>query len=256
MHLRKTEAVVVQCTDFGEADLIVTLYTSELGKIRCIAKGARKSKRRFMNTLQPLSYIRVVFAEGRGGLVRIDQADIIQPFFRISEDIFKVLCGFYWMELISEMTVEREANVGLFCHLIRSLEMLDEMTPRDEELRFFELRLLDLLGYRPRLSECTVCSQNIAMERTHWFSFRHGGVVCLKCRDRTPGAIPVSEETVRAMETVIDMESDAVRGIEFSLTARSESKKILPRFIQYQLGKGLKSLRVMEEIERAWGETV
>ncbi|MCJ7547532.1 MAG: DNA repair protein RecO, partial [Deltaproteobacteria bacterium] len=98
MQLRKTDAVVIYRADFGESDLLVTLYTPDLGQVKGIAKGAKRSKRRFVNNLQPFSYIRILFAEGRGGLIRLDEADMIQPFFRISEDISKVLYGSYFLE--------------------------------------------------------------------------------------------------------------------------------------------------------------
>ena len=121
MQLRKTDAVVIHRVDFKESDLIVTLYTADLGKVTGIAKGAKRSKRRFVNNLQPFSYIRIVFSEGRGGLIRLDEADMILPLFRISEDISKILYGSYFLEMVKEMTGEKEANPQLFDLLVRSL---------------------------------------------------------------------------------------------------------------------------------------
>jgi len=247
--LRKTDAVVIQCADYGESDIIVTLYTHDFGKIRGIAKGAKRSKRRFVNNLQPFSYIRVIFSEARGGLIRIDQADIIHPFFRIGENIFKILYGSYFLELVKEMTGERESNPQLFGLLAAFLAVLNDSIPREEYLRIFELRILDLLGYRPRLMECTICSQKVSFGEGALFSYRHGGVVCKGCQVKARGAVPICAATLKAMQMAMEMDLGEVEGVRFPSEVLSESSQILPRFIQYQLGKGLKSLRVLEEIK-------
>jgi DNA repair protein RecO (recombination protein O) len=249
MQLRKTDAVVIHRTDFGESDLIVTLYTADLGKVKGIAKGAKRSKRRFVNNLQPFSYIRICFAEGRGGLIRVDEADMIRPFFRISEDISRVLYGSYFLEMVREMTGEKESNPLLFELLVTVLTVLNDSSPREEYLRVFELRFLDLVGYRPRVTECSMCNQIIPSIDGAWFSFRHGGAVCEECHIHAQGAVAISGETLQAIEQVIRMDLATIKGVRFSPRVLAEGREILPRFVQHQLGKGLRSLRVMEEVQ-------
>jgi DNA repair protein RecO (recombination protein O) len=239
MHLRKTDAVVIHRLDFKESDLIVTLYTADLGKVTGIAKGAKRSKRRFVNNLQPFSYIRILFSEGRGGLIRLDEADMIQPLFRISEDISKVLYGSYFLEMVKEMTGEKESNPQLFELLVNFLTLLNDAPPREEYPRVFELRLM----------ECTICGKKPLSGEGTFFSYRHGGVVCRRCQVNARGAVAISEETIQAMERVLGMDLAEVEGIHLSPLVLAEGKEILPRFVQHQLGKGLKSLRVMEAIQ-------
>ena len=249
MQLRKTDAVVIYRADFGESDLLVTLYTPDLGKVKGIAKGAKRSKRRFVNNLQPFSYIRVLFAEGRGGLIRVDEADMIQPFFRISDDISKVLYGSYFLEMVKEMTGEKEANPPLFELVVTFLTLLNDAPVREEYPRVFELRFLDLLGYRLRVTECSICNEQLPLADGAWFSFRHGGAVCQGCHINAQGAVAISGETLQAMEQALMMDLAGVEGIRFSPQVLAEGREILPRFVQHQLGKGLKSLRVMEEVQ-------
>ncbi|MBN1255644.1 MAG: DNA repair protein RecO [Deltaproteobacteria bacterium] len=251
MHLRKTDGVVLHRTDFKESDLIITLYTADLGKVSGIAKGAKRSKRRFVNNLQPFSYIRIVYSEGRGGLIRLDEADMIQPFFRISEDISKVLYGSYFLEMVKEMTGEKESNLQLFELLVTFLSLLNDSPLREEYPRIFELRFLDLLGYRPRLTECSICNQILPPDNDAWFSYRHGGAVCKRCQVNARGAIAISGETLRAMERALGMDLAEAEEIRFTPLVLAEGKDIFPRFVQYQLGKGLKSLRVMEAVQGA-----
>jgi len=248
MRLRKTDGVVIHRIDFKESDLIVTLYTADLGKVTGIAKGAKRSKRRFVNKLQPFSYIRIVFSEGRGGLIRLDEADMIRPFFRISEDISKVLYGSYFLEMVKEMTGEKESNPQLFELLVTFLSLLNDSPPREEYPRIFELRFLDLLGYRPRLTECSICSQRLSPTDGAWFSYRHGGSICERCQINARGAVAISGATLQAMEMALGMDIAEVEGVQFSPQVLAEGKEILPRFVQHQLGKALKSLRVMEAV--------
>lgn len=248
MHLRKTDGVVIHRIDFKESDLIVTLYTADLGKVTGIAKGAKRSKRRFVNKLQPFSYIRIVFSEGRGGLIRLDEADMIRPFFRISEDISKVLYGSYFLEMVKEMTGEKEPNPQLFELLVTFLTLLNDSPPREEYPRIFELRFLDLLGYRPRLTECSICNQILPPDDGAWFSYRHGGSICKRCQINARGAVAISGATLQAMEMALGMDIAEVEGVQFSPQVLAEGKEILPRFVQHQLGKALKSLRVMEAV--------
>ena len=249
MHLNKTDAVVIHRVDFGESDLIVTLYTADLGKVKGIAKGAKRSKRRFVNNLQPFSYIRIVFSEGRGGLIRLDEADMIQPLFRISEDISKVLHGSYFLEMVKEMTGEKESNPQLFDLLVTFLTLINDFPPREEYPRVFELRVLDLLGYRPRVTECSICNQMFPPADGAWFSHRHGGAVCQGCHMNAQGAVAISGATLQAMEQAMRMDLAELKGIRFSPQVLAEGREIIPRFVQHQLGKGLKSLRVMEEVQ-------
>jgi DNA repair protein RecO (recombination protein O) len=249
MHLRKTDGVVIHRRDFRESDLIVTLYTADLGKVTGIAKGAKRSKRRFVNNLQPFSYIRIVFSEGRGGLIRLDEADMIQPLFRISEDISKVLYGSYFLEMVKEMTGEKESNPKLFELLVTFLTVLNDSPPREEYPRVFELRFLDLMGYRPRLMECTICGKKTLSADGAFFSYRHGGVVCKRCQVNARGGVAISGETIQTMERIMGMDLAEVKGVQFSPLVLAEGGEILPRFVQHQLGKGLKSLRVMEAVQ-------
>ena len=122
-------------------------------------------------------------------------------------------------------------------------------SPREEYPRVFELRFLDLLGYRPRLTECTICGQRLSPTDGAWFSYRHGGAVCKRCQVNARGAVAISGATLQAMEMALGMDIAEMEGVQFSPQVLAEGREILPRFVQHQLGKGLKSLRVMEAVQ-------
>jgi len=127
--------------------------------------------------------------------------------------------------------------------------VLNDFPVREEYPRVFELRFLDLIGYRPRVTECVLCNEALSSTDGAWFSFRHGGTVCKKCNNNALGAIAVSAETRQAMELVLGMDLAAVQELRFPQEVIAEGREIIPRFIQHQLGKALKSLRVMEAVQ-------
>jgi len=155
----QTSAVVLRAIDYGEADRIVTFFSLDLGKIRGIAKSARKSQKRFGGgCLAPFSYIRLNgFESARSGLFRVEQCSMIKPFGRILEDLDKVIFASYIVELIGELTGEGESNRDLFWLTIAVLDSIEKGGAEEGTLRIFESRLLRSIGLAPMLSSCIVC---------------------------------------------------------------------------------------------------
>src|SRR4030042_3715565 len=111
MPLYTTNAIVIRSLHYGESDKIVTFFTQDFGKIKGIAKGARRSKKRFQNALDLFSHIRLMFFDREGmGLVRAENCDILHTFPKIREDLKKIFYGNYYLELVNEMAGERETN--------------------------------------------------------------------------------------------------------------------------------------------------
>src|SRR4030043_2225058 len=110
-----TNAIVIRSHHYGESDKIVTFFTKDFGKIKGIAKGARRSKKRFQNALDLFSHLRLIFFDKEGmGLVRAEGCDIINSFPKIREDLKKIFYGNYFLELANEMAGEREGNQEVF----------------------------------------------------------------------------------------------------------------------------------------------
>jgi DNA repair protein RecO (recombination protein O) len=177
-----TSAIVIKTLDYGESDRIVAFYTPDFGKVKGIAKGAKKSKRRFSNALELLTLSRLIFFDKReSDLVRIEGCDIVDSFPAIREDIRKIAFGCYLVELVDEMTPEREANPDLFNMLKAFLSILCDSGAEAQILRIFEIRLLSLLGYRPGLDRCLHCDETLEHTGEVFFSVTKGGLLCERC---------------------------------------------------------------------------
>jgi len=249
MPVYTTDAIVILSHHYGESDKIVTFFTKDFGKIKGIAKGARRSRKRFQNALSLFSHIRLIFFDREGmGLARAENCDILHAFPRIREDLKKILYGSYYLELVNEMAGEREANSEAFDLLFSFLSALEEMEPQEEELRMFEIRMLSLFGYRPNMKRCGLCKsawEDLKEIPSVFFSLEKGALFCGQCSGALNNLIPLSLGTARLIERISQMELEKIHRLKFTSQALSESREILPKFITYQLGKELKSLKTL-----------
>jgi DNA repair protein RecO (recombination protein O) len=252
MPLYTTHAFVIRSLNYGESDKIITFFTRDFGKLKGIAKGARRSKKRFQNVLGLFSHLRLIFFDREGmGLVRVESGDLLHIFPKIREDLKKIYYGNYYLEMVNEMAGEREANPEVFDLLFSFLSDLDMMAPEEELLRMFEIRMLSLFGYRPHLIRCGLCKRDweeLKEIPAAFFSFEKGTLVCGKCAKNGEGLIPLSLGTARLIDQVSQMELAKLHRLRFTTQALAESRELLPRFITHQLGKELRSLKALKII--------
>ena len=127
--VHKTSAIVIHSLDYGESDRIVTFYSSDFGKVKGIAKGARRSKRRFSNALEPIIILQHhFFQKGRGTLALIEGCDVIDHHVNIRVDLHRTLFSSYLIELIDKFTLEGKRNIDLFKLLLEFLGLIDAGT--------------------------------------------------------------------------------------------------------------------------------
>lgn len=248
MPLCKTPAIVLRSISYGEADKIVTLYTLDFGKIKGMAKGAKRSRKRFGNTLEIGSYVTATFFEKEtSDLVRLSHCDLIRPFASLREDMHRLAWASYFIELVNELTAEKIKNKELFQLLLAFLELVDQGILKEEIQRVFEVRILANLGYQPQFDRCLRCKMAISTERV-FFVPREGRIVCPPCSTNLPGLVPVSLGTLKTLVLAQTIPLEKVGRILFSAQALRESEVILSRFIQQYLGKELKSKIFLKEI--------
>ena len=250
MALRNATGIVIQSLDFGESDKIVTFFTLEEGKLKGIAKGARRSRKRFSNCLDLFCQVRIQFFEKEDrALTRIDQCDGVDFFPALSEDIMKMSYGSYFVELVDALVRERQVNRGAFELLSSFLSILANHTPREEMLRVFEIRLLSLVGYRPHLDGCVTCLKPVERMEEVYFDPARGGILCERCTNPRERVFSVSKGTVKLLIRSADTELDKIQRLRFTPGALRESRDILPYFIQHHVSRPLKSLRFLESMK-------
>jgi DNA repair protein RecO (recombination protein O) len=246
----KTPAVILHSLDFAESDKLVTFFTRDFGKLRGIAKGAKRSRKRFGSGLEPLTCSAVCFFEKeKTSLVRLDHCDIVDSYPHIHSDMLRLGYAGYVSELISVMAAERERSSELFALLVGFLALLNQPCFREEFVRIFELRLLSLAGYQPELHNCVLCRREAKDRHRHWFCQSKGGLICSNCLQDSIDHAQLSWGTIRTLQRAQTIELGKIRRLFFSSQAREESRRILPPFIEYRIEKPLKSLRLLKQLE-------
>ncbi|MGH7412781.1 MAG: DNA repair protein RecO [Candidatus Rokuibacteriota bacterium] len=182
MGLHKTRAVVIGRRVFGEADRLVDFYTRDHGKVRGIARSARRPRSRFGSALELFTLGEMVFFDtGRSELVQVDHFDIVRPFVGVREHLERLGRGAWVVEVVARLSAERDPHPALFALLVRALGAL-EATRRPARVSVcFGLRAVDLLGHRPRLDRCVSCGRLPPFPDTA-LDMTAGGLVCAGCR--------------------------------------------------------------------------
>lgn len=194
----RVEAIVLRHSDYGEADRLLTLYTRQLGKTRALAKGARKITSRKAGHLEPFTQVKLQLAKGRDLLI-VTQADTIDAYLPLGADLTLTGYASYVLELLDRFTYEDEMeHPTLFRLLADTLSRLASRSDPWLAVRYYEMRLLDHLGFRPQLFECANCGRDILPE-DQYFSFAAGGVICPRCGDRVPNLTTISLEGLKYM---------------------------------------------------------
>jgi DNA repair protein RecO (recombination protein O) len=175
-RLYRTEAIVLKRTDFGEADRLLTLYTPGLGKLRAIAKGIRRPTSRKSGHLELFTHSQLLIAKGRN-LDIITQAETITAFKPLRHDLLRLTYAYYVAELVDRFAEEGVDNRPLYDLLLATLGRLAEDPDPVLATRFFEVRMLGLMGYQPQLFHCVECRAPLTPE-DQYFDAEAGGVLC------------------------------------------------------------------------------
>jgi DNA repair protein RecO (recombination protein O) len=199
-RLYRTPAVVLKRMDLGEADRIVTFFSRDQGKLRAVAKGVRRVTSRSAGHLEPFTLTDVLFAVGRE-LDVVSQADTIEAFRQLREDLVLTTHAYYLAEVVDLLTEEHLENRAVYDVLLDSFRELSHASDSRLVLIAFHLRLLDALGYRPELRQCVACSTAIE-PAANQFSALQGGALCPPCATHEPSARPISVPALKLLRYV------------------------------------------------------
>src|SRR6266540_4782615 len=192
----RADSVVLRHSNWGEADRLLVLYTREQGKLRAIAKGARKVTSRKAGHLEPFTHVTLQLAKGRDLLI-VTQAETINAFLPLHDNLTKTGYAAYVVELLFRFSYEEEGgNPTLFRLLVETLDRIEKEEDAWLSVRYYEMRLLDSVGFRPQLFECANCGREILAE-DQFFSFTTAGVICPRCGQGLPNLMKISVETLK-----------------------------------------------------------
>ncbi len=243
----RAEAVVLNHKDFGEADRLVTLYTRQRGKLRAVAKGARKTRSRKAGHLQPFTHITLQLATARGPYI-ITQVETLNAFVSIRENLNLTGQAAYIVELLQRFSYdEEEANGAIFRLLTDSLNRLAHGNPPWLVARYYEMRLLDYLGFRPQLQTCLHCG-NPLEPVDQFFSGGEGGIICPDCATQNPALRPISMEALKYLRHFQRSAYQEASRANPNEKISAEVENLMQFYLTYLLERGLNSPRFIREV--------
>ena len=242
----RTRALVLRTFDQGESDRLVHLYTEELGRVSAIAKGARRSRRRFPGTLELFCVLDVRIVDPpRSSLMRLEGARLVRSFGDLTGELRRYAIACQFVELLDRLTAENQPAPDLLRFAIGVLEVLSEEVP-DRLLALLVLaKTLARLGYRPQLQMCAECGSALPRGSEVGFDPRQGGAVCPACR--ALDALRVPSDLLAALELGIrsPLRERAALGLSEAEVRRAET--LVRRFFQFHIGFELRTARFLAQ---------
>lgn len=244
----RAEAVVLHHRDWGEADRLVTLYTRQRGKLRAVVKGARKTRSRKAGHLQPFTHVTLQLARARGPFI-VTQVDTLNAFAPLRENLQLTGQASYLVELLHRFTYdEEESNAVIFRLLTDSLTRLTRGDDPWLVARYYEMRLLDYLGFRPQLQTCLHCGDPLE-PLDQFFSGSEGGVICPACANQHASLRPLKMETLKYMRHFQRSSYQEASRANPDAKVRAEVENLMQYYLTYLLERGLNSPRFIREME-------
>jgi len=240
MPLLKTSAITLKSRKWGEADRIVTFYTLRYGKLRGVARGARRIKSRFGSALEPFVYCDLnLFEKGNDPLYRITQADIRETIPQLREDLALMSAAARMVNLVSAVTAEGDPSPGIFETLAGGLRSLQDNNDPLLTTLLFQIRLLGQTGFRPVTDHCAACGATRGI-RLAQFSPVSGGVVCSPCGSRrSDRCLPMSAGSLAFLQQALHLPTSVLTRLKASGQVRAEVEAAIESYVTVVAGKRL-----------------
>lgn len=250
-RLYRVQAVIIKRTDVGEADRLLTLFTAERGKLRVVAKGARKPSSRKSGHVELFNRVSLLVAKGRN-LDILTQVDTLEAYMPLRENLDRLGYAYYLGELVDRFTEEDSEHPALFDLVVNALGWLGETDDAARTMRYIELQLLNHVGYRPQLFRCVHCGDMIEPV-DNFFTVEGGGLLDPKDSLAFRDAQPISLNALKVLRWMQSHEYASLRELKIGDAVRDELEALLQKFITVHLERNLKSVGFLRELRQPYG---
>ncbi len=244
----RVEAIVLRRVDFGEADRLLTVFTPDRGKLRLIAKGARKPSSRKSGHVELFTHDQFLVAAGRE-LDIIVQAETVEAFLPLREDLLRTSHAYYLAELADAFTAERDENRPLF-HLLK--DALGWLCTADDLAllaRYYELHLLGIVGFQPQLFLCGNCKKELSAG-TNYLAPGEGSVLCQRCGADQTGTVRISANALKVLQFLQIHDWGTCRLLRLNTPMHAEMERAMQHYLLYHLERKLKSVDLIHRLRR------
>ena len=228
----ETEAIVLRTTKYAESDLILNVFTQKFGKIGIYAKNARRLKSPLMSSSQIFAYSNMMI-RGYNGKYNLSKAELIDNNYRISDDMDSLYLGYYYLQFVEKAGLEEETNIKLFNLLKSSLLSLQENSNYILQKIYFDMKIIEIFGYKPIIDRCTFCGKNIQIG--NYMIISSGGRVCNSCMvgEESNNSLKLDTTSYLLMDFIQKGNLDKLLASKVSPIILKEVNKFLDQFIDY-----------------------
>jgi DNA repair protein RecO (recombination protein O) len=244
----QTEAIIIKKTKLGEADSILTLYTPHLGKIQGFAKSLRKPKSKLAGHLELLTHSQVSLARGRN-IDTITGSQTIDSFLPLKTDLNLTSYALYATELVNQFTADEVEDYPLFQLLLEIMHRLCQGSDNELLLRYFELHLLDKVGYRPQLQQCVAC-HSVLKPTTNLFCPSAGGMLCPSCTQSQMFTYTLSEKARKVLLLLQNSDYSIVSKLEIDPELSHQLEMVVRNYLRYLLEREIKSTAWLDTLRK------
>jgi DNA repair protein RecO (recombination protein O) len=245
MSLKQSEAIVLRTYPLREADLLVTLFTRAEGKVKGVARSAKKSKRRFGGALEPLTLVRLYYDDREGQeLARLDSCDILESPLSETVDYPRVVALEHVAEMLDELLPDREANDAVFRLAVSVLHKL-RTGPIWMPLTYFQLWLVRLVGFLPEMGECLACGTMLNGDRAYYHVLADG-LMCSQHKRLASSQLAPESRAVAALMFRASVEGFA--GDSWTAAQHSDLRKFLTQIIERHIERKLVTASMLAKL--------
>jgi DNA repair protein RecO (recombination protein O) len=246
MASMESEAIVLRTYPLRESDLLVTLFTRAEGKVRGVARSAKKSKRRFGGALEPMTYVRAFYdVRERQELARLDACEVLQSPLSAEVSYVRAIALAHVAELLDELLPDREANDAIFrltLSVLHCLQGSDIWMP----VTYFELWLTRLVGFLPELTECIVCGRALNGSRAYFHALADG-LMCID--DKRLASSEISSDSRALAAQMFRAPVESFVAVNMSRSQAADLRKMLIQILQRHIEKKLVTAAMLEKAE-------
>ena len=245
MALKESEAIVLRTYPLREADLLVTLFTRLEGKVRGVARAAKKSRKRFGGALEPLTFVRAFYEDReRQELARLDACEVLESPLSSEVGYPRAVALAHVAELLDELLPDREANDAVFR---LALSVLGRLRGPGVWLpiTYFELWLTRLVGFLPDFTECVMCGRVLNGSRAYFHALADG----LMCADdKRLASSEMSSESRALAAQMFRAPVESFSSEEWTKAKASDLRKFLMQTLERHIEKKLVTAGMLEKI--------
>ena len=237
MANKKINGIVLAESNVGDYDKMLTILTPNLGKISCVAKGARRPRSALLAGTQIFCFGEYLVFKG-SQTYHINSVEPIEVFYNLRIDLDKLKYAVHINKIVQDVTQENQNTYKILQLLLNTLYTISELDKNlDMVLGVFKLRLLSILGFTPKIDKCTNCEEK---EKLEYFSIKDNGLKCKTCGKQDTSAISISQSTLNAIKYTITAPPKKLYSFNLKDEALEEFKLVTKIYFNEKLEKEYK----------------